>query len=671
MDVIPQELHKYVVSEYPSTCKDDGRIVYTCEKCGNTYSITIPSPNVEHTWKSKEDDGWVPVYGDEPSCRQAGRMIRECEVCGFTETKTGTKLEHISVVSKTDCTRKVCEVCGTDLGASGQQHQIVWKPNGPLTADGEHIGTCTVCGKTFREGHVYQDDNDCTTDVKCEKCGLVVLKGNSEHNRYPLFDENGSPYYNGKDNGDGTHTRYCSNEGCDQVTNVSEPHEYEYGADGEAICTVCGAKEEDDKQCEHQWSETITVEATCQNPGKTYRKCEICGILKDETVTPKTDHSYGEWKVTKEATCTDAGQKVRVCQTPGCTAAETETIAALGHKAEKFACGTKKCTVCGEVLENGNKHHVKNWTPDPAQSGKHTGVCEKCGETVSAEHNADKDDGDCTTAVTCTECGAVVKEASGGHNLYPRFDEDNNPYYKGVDNKNGTHTRICSNEGCKQETGVTEDHEFGEDGRCIVCGAKEKSHGGSTGKDPQETKPQGTTSPAESAPAGSGNTVNTGSNTLKPASGLPVAVELPEGMSGSVALTVENVTETNASVRATVEKVFQKFVAYDITLVNGNVSVQPDGTVKVTIGLPEGWENVDVYHVDGDTMTKMPTTVENGNVVFTTTHFSVYALVNNASAVSPKTGDNAANTAGTCIALFALASLCTCVLYRRRQGSVR
>ena len=48
-------------------------------------------------------------------------------------------------------------------------------------------------------------------------------------------------------------------------------------------------------------------------------------------------------------------------------------------------------------------------------------------------------------------------------------------------------------------------------------------------------------------------------------------------------------------------------------------------------------------------MTKMTAVVENGNVVFTTTHFSVYVLVNNDSAkevqeaasaaAAPKTGD--------------------------------
>lgn len=743
LETYPKLKHEYKdVTKYPVSCKD-GLREYECQTCHNKFSISstsFPSADMKHSWESPED-GWKPMPGNEPSCRQAGMMIRECADCGYTETKEGEQQAHQPVVSKSDCTRMVCQVCGVDLGSSGEQHQVdKWVHNGPLTAEGEHIGTCTECGKIVREGHVYEDDNDCTTSVVCPKCGLVLLAGNSEHNLYPRFHGDGSsPYYTGRDNGNGTHTRYCSNEGCNKVTSVSEPHEF----DETGKCTVCGAKGEGTLQCDHNWSDTITVKATCQNQGKTYKKCLTCGILKDVTVIPKTGHSYGDWKVTKAATCTTQGEQMRACTTPGCTAVESQAIAALGHQSQKYACGTEKCTVCGAVLKNGNNHQVQKWNQDPTQSGKHSGVCRKCGETVYAEHTG-TDDGDCTTAVTCKKCGAVIKEASGGHNLYPQFDEGDHPYYKGKDNKNGTHTRYCSNEGCKQTTGVTEKHQF-KNGICTVCGAKEKSNGGSTGKETQETNPQGTvpgettpsasspesknppagsestnpptgpestnppanpestTPPAESEPAGSGETENTGSNTQKSAASLLVTVELPEGTSETAELTVVEVTETNEPVKEVVTRLFSEYVAYDLTLFDGNTVVQPNGTVKVTLKLPEGWGNVDVYHVDGDTMTRMPTTEENGNAVFTTTHFSVYVLVNNESVAaspepqettelrntseevqetqadpaepaivqSPKTGEGGVKVAAACAAVAVFAVLLAGLFFVKRSRSAR
>ncbi len=723
LQTYPKLKHEYKdVTKYPVSCKD-GLREYECQTCHNKFSISstsFPSADMKHSWESSED-GWKPMPGDEPSCRQAGTLIRKCADCGYTETKAGTQQPHQPVVSTSDCTRLICQVCGADLGSSGKQHQVdKWVSNGPLTAEGEHIGTCTKCGKTVRESHEYKDDNNCTTDVVCPKCGLVLLKGNSEHNLYPLFHKDGSPYYTGKDNGNGTHTRYCSNEGCNQVTSVSEPHEF-----ADRKCTVCGA-EESSQQCKHNWSETFTVTATCQNQGKTYRKCLTCGIQEDLTVTPKIGHSYGDWKVTKAATCTTQGEQMRACTTPGCSAVESKTIAALGHKSQSYSCGTEKCSVCGAVLKNGERHQVQKWNQDPAKAGMHTGVCKECHKTVYEKHTG-SDDGDCTTAVTCTKCGAVIQEASGGHNLYPQFEEGDHPYYKGKNNGDGTHTRYCSNEGCKKTTDVTEKHQFDKNGICTVCGAKDESKGGSTGKEPQETNPQGTvpgettpsasspesttppvspestTPPAESEPAGSGETENTGSNTQKSAASLPVTVELPEGMSETVALTVEEVTETNESVKEVVTKLFSEYVAYDLTLFDGNAVVQPNGTVKVTLKLPEGWGNVDVYHVDGDTMIKMPTTVENGNAVFTTTHFSVYVLVNNESVAaspepqetmelrntseevqetqsdsaepvivqSPKTGEGGVKAAAACAAAAVFAVLLAGLFFVKRSGSAR
>ena len=78
---------------------------------------------------------------------------------------------------------------------------------------------------------------------------------------------------------------------------------------------------------------------------------------KDFTFVGGSDahtHTYGDWTVTKEATCTTAGTQTRTCSICGKT--ETKSIAATGHKYQKYptkATLTKngaiveKCSVCG------------------------------------------------------------------------------------------------------------------------------------------------------------------------------------------------------------------------------------------------------------------------------------------------------------------------------------
>lgn len=72
------------------------------------------------------------------------------------------------------------------------------------------------------------------------------------------------------------------------------------------------------------------------------------------------------------------------------------------------------------------------------------------------------------------------------------------------------------------------------------------------------------------------------------------------------------------------------FVLYDITTTAGGEKVQPDGLVGVGIPLPEGFsgENCAVYYIAEDgTKQKLDCICENGYILFETTHFSAYAVV--------------------------------------------
>ena len=119
-----------------------------------------------------------------------------------------------------------------------------------------------------------------------------------------------------------------------------------------------------------------------------------------------------------------------------------------------------------------------------------------------------------------------------------------------------------------------------------------------------------------------------------------IEVEYPSDKSDyyeDVTLVVETVgDDSEASI--VVSGKFGDFIIYDINLVDADgVAVQPDGTVKVRIPVPEDWNAADiaVYHVSEDgIMTKLDTTVSDGYITFETDHFSLYALVNTSTAVT-------------------------------------
>ena len=85
-------------------------------------------------------------------------------------------------------------------------------------------------------------------------------------------------------------------------------------------------------------------------------------------------------------------------------------------------------------------------------------------------------------------------------------------------------------------------------------------------------------------------------------------------------------------VKTALKELTQKFVAYDITATSDNVAVQPDGTVKATFAIPEGYDydKVGVIYVSDDGKTEtIPSVVDKqtGKVVAQLSHFSTYAVV--------------------------------------------
>ena len=78
-----------------------------------------------------------------------------------------------------------------------------------------------------------------------------------------------------------------------------------------------------------------------------------------------------------------------------------------------------------------------------------------------------------------------------------------------------------------------------------------------------------------------------------------------------------------------IEKEVSKFVLYDINLMHDNAKIQPNGKVKISIPVPEGYNTskIVVYRIAEDgTKTKYDTTINDGYITFETDHFSNYVV---------------------------------------------
>ncbi|MFQ9193107.1 MAG: BspA family leucine-rich repeat surface protein [Candidatus Gastranaerophilaceae bacterium] len=90
-------------------------------------------------------------------------------------------------------------------------------------------------------------------------------------------------------------------------------------------------------------------------------------------------------------------------------------------------------------------------------------------------------------------------------------------------------------------------------------------------------------------------------------------------------------TDSNFSIYAeAADKLGKENLLYNIYLQKDGEVIQPDGQVQVSIPLPEGMrENAKVYYIAEDgTAIDMNAEYMDGNLVFVTDHFSVYAVVN-------------------------------------------
>lgn len=121
-------------------------------------------------------------------------------------------------------------------------------------------------------------------------------------------------------------------------------------------------------------------------------------------------------------------------------------------------------------------------------------------------------------------------------------------------------------------------------------------------------------------------------NVTDPVTGIIVSGLNGDDYDGMLSLQARECPEEEADITMSgFSFIFRKTKLYDITINCNGEAVQPTDVVTVRIPLPKGFseKNVKIYYVNDETGEKepIPSTVENGFVVFTIDHFSYYAMV--------------------------------------------
>ncbi len=374
-----------------ATCTASGVKTFTCSKCSNSYTETIPATG--HTWTAatctaaktcsvcKATDGtalghsFTSKVTKAATCTAAGVKTFTCSKCSNSYTENIPATGH-TWTAATCTAAKTCSVCkATDGAALGHSYTSKVTKAATCTAAGVKTFTCSKCSHSYTEsipatGHTWTAAT-CTAAKTCSVCKAT----------------------------DGT----------------ALGHSYTSKVTKAATCTAAGVKTFTCSKCSHSYTETIPATghswtaATC-TAAKT---CSVCKATEGAAL----GHSYTS-KVTKAATCTADGVKTFTCSK--CSHSYTEPIPATGHTWTAATCtAAKTCSVC-KATEGAALGHSYTSTVTKAATcttdGVKTFTCSKCSHSYTESIPATGHTwtaATCTAAKTCSVCKATEGSALG------------------------------------------------------------------------------------------------------------------------------------------------------------------------------------------------------------------------------------------------------------------
>lgn len=328
------------------TCVYTGKEVYTCS-CGYQYIVTLPA--LGHT----PDEEYTVIT--EADCTTREELKLYCSVCDkCLETKFNPELGHEKVF--VEYLEPTCELVGGTLYKCERCEKEIFEEDQP------ELGHIVSETKIMKEA-------TCTTNgglyYACERCFEPV----------ELIES-----YEATGHTDGEWKRYkeatCSQQQIDILYCATCKKEVDrvYGDFGEHsyageivdqnceetmmlyTCTGCGDSYTELVESDGgHITEAVTVDPTCTEAGRSYKRCTVCGeTVGYITVLDPLGHTFEE-SITKDATCSEEGLKAKTCIV--CDEVEEEVIPKISHTfgSWEYAGGNTfsgKCSVCGDSFDS-------------------------------------------------------------------------------------------------------------------------------------------------------------------------------------------------------------------------------------------------------------------------------------------------------------------------------
>ncbi|MBQ7118293.1 MAG: leucine-rich repeat domain-containing protein [Clostridia bacterium] len=184
--------------------------------------------------------------------------------------------------------------------------------------------------------------------------------------------------------------------------------------------------------CTHNYTETITENATCVATGMKTLSCSDCGYEFTETIPVSETHSFTDYLSDNNATCDEDGTKTAKCDNCEATDTITDEDSATGHSFTKYVSdnnatcienGTKtaKCdncevteTITDEGSKTGHNYELEDvYKPNCNTDGYGIYICTNCEDSYydydnykATSHKDENGDG------ICDECTEDVDEES-------------------------------------------------------------------------------------------------------------------------------------------------------------------------------------------------------------------------------------------------------------------
>ena len=433
VEVLPLANHNLVTNSKPATCTETGLTeILKCTNCSYTEGTQEIIPLQPHTYDDSEgyatecsvchtprpackhEDVEI-IKGYAATCEKEGLTDGEiCKTCGATVKgqTTISKAAHTPGAAATCTEPQICTVCKVVLNKA-TDHSFGAVSYEWITSNGEIVAckatrTCqNGCGTS--ENETANAEGKIVVDAKCGQPGTKTYTA--------VFTTNTAFKTQTKD-----------------VTIPALEHEYTSvvtkptctaGGYTTHTCSKCG-DEKIDTETEKLGHKPASDDGDCT----TAITCTVCG---EETTPAKEAHTPAEddGDCTTAVKCADcdqiavkanashtAGTDDNDCTTPiKCIHCDKIAVEGKAHTpAAKTDCtAPTMCSVCSAKIADGNNEHT--WSKWTANGDKHTRYCtvDGCNKTDAQDHTPKADDGDCTTAIECTGCGAITTPAKDAH----------------------------------------------------------------------------------------------------------------------------------------------------------------------------------------------------------------------------------------------------------------